>query len=222
MVKKIFFYVLATVCGILFLIFSIAYLSPASDAFRVSMIPAVIFGALTAFLIWGGKSSTHRGKTVGPELRKRIEEVLSISELPVVSHPVSVILQSGEICHFQTSAETVVVKEQVVGYNRGSGGVSLRVIKGITLHSGNSRGTPIRDDVVKKYPGTFTITNQRFIMSGEKGFEFPVSKLTAVEPWRGYTGTVLQCSNKTYIVTMPEPYWVPKIVELLTENGGEK
>lgn len=147
-------------------------------------------------------------------LMRRIDEVSSVNELPVVETPLSIILSPGEICHYQTHASVVTIKEQVVGYTSGSSGVSVRLAKGLTVHSGSSRGRPIREDVEKEFPGIFSVTNKRIIMTGEKGFEYSLNKLTAIEPWHIYDGLLLQFGRTVHIVSMEEPYWVPKILEL--------
>ena len=145
----------------------------------------------------------------------KINEVGSLTELPIVSTPYSVVLHSGEVCHYQDNASVLVIKNEVVGHTRGSGGVSVRVAKGLTLHSGSSRGTSIRQDVSYKYPGLFTMTNQRIIMTGEKGFDQPIGKLTSMVPYNGFQGITLQFGKSSYTILMAEPFWVPKIVELL-------
>lgn len=155
-------------------------------------------------------------------LKTRIDEVASATELPIVQNfMVAVILKPGETCHYQAPANTIVIKNQVVGYKGGSSGVSVRVAKGVTLRSGSSRGTPIREDVVTRYPGVFTMTNQRFVMTGEKGFDRQIEKLTAMSPWNGYEGIMLQFGSSSYIVEMDEPYWVPKILDLLNESKAK-
>lgn len=153
-------------------------------------------------------------------LQQRIAEVGAITELPVVSpsEMLSVIfLNPGETCHYQVPANVLIYKNQVTGYTGGSAGVSVRVAKGVTLRSGSSRGKPIREDVPYTYPGVFTMTNQRFIMSGEKAFEHPISKLTALGDFGGMQGITLQFGKTSHTILMQEPFWVPKILDLL--NG---
>ena len=151
--------------------------------------------------------------------RQRIAQISQITVLPVIPIPDALLLRENEICHFQSNASVIQIKERVVGYTGGSGGVSVRVAKGITLHSGRSRGTPIRQDIEKAFPGIFTMTNQRIVMTGEKGFEYSLSRFTSVTPWNGYRGAILQFGNISKILEMPEPYWIPKILDLLKANA---
>lgn len=149
--------------------------------------------------------------------KQRISEIGAVTELPVVAAPMSIMMKQGEVCHYQATATVVIIKNQVVAYSGGSGGVSVRVAKGVTLHSGRSRSAPVRQNVATEFPGFFTMTNQRIIMTGEKGFEHPLTKLTAITPWNGYAGIELQFGKSNYTIKMAEPYWVPKIIDLLNE-----
>lgn len=169
------------------------------------------------------KKATQKAILHDAQLKsQRIAEVSAVTELPVVQDSMAaIILKPGEICHYQAPANTIVIKNQVVGYKGGSSGVSVRVAKGVTLRSGSSRGTPIREDVVTRYPGVFTMTGQRFVMTGEKGFDRQIEKLTAMSPWNGYEGIMLQFGSSSYIIEMDEPYWVPKILDLLNESKAK-
>lgn len=146
---------------------------------------------------------------------ERINEISALTELPTVSAPMAIVLKDGEICHYQSNAISLVVKNQVVGRTGGSGGVSIRVAKGVTIHSGRSAGQTIRENVPYYYPGIFSVTNQRIIMTGENGFDQSISKLTALIPYKGFQGITLQFGKSNYTLLMDEPYWVPKIMDLL-------
>lgn len=155
--------------------------------------------------------------TVAETRAASIERVGAVTELPVVEEPFSIILRAGEICHGQFEASVWTVKNQVVGYKSDSSGASVRIAKGLTIRSGGSRSTPIRQDVATVYPGLFSVTNQRFIMTGEKGFEYPLGKLTSLTPYNRYEGITLQFGRTSYTLLMDEPYWIPKLIDLLSE-----
>lgn len=149
---------------------------------------------------------------------ERIQEIYNITDLPVVANPMAIVLKPGEICHFQTAASVEVIKQEVIGRTTGHGGVSVRVAKGITLHSGSSQGHSIKGNVAYTYPGFITMTNQRIVMTGEKGFDFPISKLTSMTPYIGSKypdGITLQFGKSVFNILMDEPYWIPKIIDLL-------
>lgn len=152
------------------------------------------------------------------EKQRRIDEINATVTLPIVQRVHSIILKPGEICHYQVSAQTMVVKNQVVGHEGGYRGVSVRVAKGLTLHTGGSRGQSIRQDVPYYYPGLFTMTNQRIIMTGEKGFDNSINKLTALTTYTDGVG--LQFGRTTYTILMDEPQWIQKILDLLQSGAS--
>lgn len=187
----------------------------------------IVIFALAAFFLLrnGGERKLSKKQLAALEaqqaedaLNRRIAEVSSLTELPVIDNPAGILLKPGEVCHYQTDASVVILRNQVVGHTGGHSGVSVRVAKGVTLHTAGSRGHSIRADVPYTYPGIFTMTNQRIIMTGEKGFERPISKLAAFTPWNGFDGIVLQFGQTTHIIEMPEPYWIQKILDLLRNS----
>lgn len=227
--KRVVCWILTFICGFLTLVvismLNDPFISEDSTAFGTTVFFAVVLGIATAMSIKGAVSNPKKAKKKKSqpeeEIRNaRIAEVAAVSVLPVVDSDsvAAILLHPGETCHYQVPASIVEIKEQVVGYSGGNGGVSVRVARGLTLHSGSSRRTPIRADVVKKYPGIFTMTNERMIMTGEKGFEHPLNKLTAMIPWNEFAGIMLQFGRSSYTVEMEESYWIPKIIDLLNEQ----
>lgn len=67
----------------------------------------------------------------------------------------SIILHKREVCHLICKAKRLEIKNKTVGYTSGYGGASFRIAKGLTLHSGRSRGHAIKRDVKFEYLGTF-------------------------------------------------------------------
>lgn len=151
-----------------------------------------------------------------------VKKAAQITGLPVVSFPEAILLKPDEVCHYQSFAKVGIVKNQVTGRTGGYGGVSFRIAKGVTLHSGSSGGKSIRENVLYTYPGIFSMTNQRIIMTGEKGFEYPIAKLTAMTPYQGKSGITLQFGKISHSLLMSEPYWVPKIIDLLALDNRKE
>lgn len=150
------------------------------------------------------------------QMQKRMDAEAA-TFLPVEESPISVVLKPGEICYYQRAASVLVVKNETVGHTSGSRGISVRVAKGITLHGGGSRGHAIKQNVTYKFPGFFTMTSRRILMTGEKGFDYPVEKLTALTEYTDGVG--LQFGVKNYILTMDEPYWPNKILSLMRSGA---
>ena len=154
-------------------------------------------------------------------LTARINEVGMATELPIVSAPIGVVLRPGERCCYQADASVLVVKNQVVGRAGEGGGVSVRVAKGVSVRSSSGSSRTVREDVAYTYPGIFSMTDQRFVMTGEKAFEYPLDKLTSLTPYNGYDGINLQFWQKSYTILMPEPFWIPKIIDLLAAEEAQ-
>ena len=195
---------------------------PHSDS-AANFVLAVITSVLTVLFCWKAFQPT-KSKKYTEWQNQRMREAANLTALPVII-PRSIILKANEICHYQSNASVLVVKNQVVGHTGGYQGVSVRVMKGLTLHTGGNRGQTIRRDVQHTYPGLFTITNQRIIMTGDQGFDFSFDKLTALTVYSDGVG--LQFGKNTYTILLPEPYWVPKVIDLIlagapTEPFGEQ
>lgn len=203
-------------------LFSIAY-PPEGDSVVPYFMITIVFTALSVLLIRKIKGPPkekepykyQEWKPPANSLQAKVDYVMSQTELPIVQNIRGIILKSGEVCHYQSDAYVLVIKNEVVGRTAGYRGASIRVAKGLTLHTGGSRGHSIRQDVPYTYPGVFTMTNKRFVMTGEKAFEYPLDKLTYFNDYDGGKGLVMQFGRSSFTVLMNEPYWVPKIIDLL-------
>ena len=120
------------------------------------------------------------------ERRQGAAQVASVRELPVIEYPESLILQAGEVCCYQANARVLEEPEVASWFS------STRL-----------------------YPGVFSITNGRLVMTGRRKFSRPLSALTGMSMYQELQGVCLEFSDKRYTLLMDEPYWVPKILELL-------
>ena len=180
---------------------------------------------IAAVIAAAGFGFSHNHKIAQEEKRRAkaalqacMASVEAMTQLPVITQPVAVVMRPGEVCHYQTAASVLQVKNEVVGHTSGYRGMSIHVAKGLTLHTGGSRGHAIRADVAHTYPGTFTITSRRVIMTGAKGFDHPISKLTALSLYGDNEGIVIQFGRSTVSILMDAPYWVTKIVSLMRQQ----
>lgn len=222
MVRKVFFFLLAACSG--FMCFGSLLLLVDSDYGNPgeAMGFLVVFALLTALFVWLAlkpKKKKRDSAEAYEEQRRRAEAAMQATEIPVVPAPLAIVLKEGEICHFQRAASVLIVKNEVVGRTGGYGGVSIRVARGVTLHSGRTAGRTIRDDVAHTYPGIFSMTSSRFIMTGEKGFEKPIDKLTSCVPYGNMDGITLQFGRSVYTLLMEDNFWVPKILELMASGA---
>ena len=72
-------------------------------------------------------------------------------------------LTKDEVCHFVGQGKICKIKQETVGYESGSRGVSLRVMKGVSFRVGNYRGHDIKQEVVEKTNGTLYLTSKKII-----------------------------------------------------------
>ena len=70
-------------------------------------------------------------------------------------------------------------KREVVGR---SAGASVRVMKGVTVRAGASRGTPVEKDVLTpRGSGTFAVSTKHVFFHGERSFRIPLGKIVSVQ-----------------------------------------
>lgn len=113
-------------------------------------------------------------------------------------------LQKKEFIIYAAPATLYADKEKIVRYSGGSAGISVRVAKGLTLHQGARRGTPIRENVRDFISGDLVITNNRVVFIAEKGsFEFKFEKLTACKI-SAKNAFILQAGNKSKNIIVDE------------------
>lgn len=90
--------------------------------------------------------------------------------------------QKNEAIIYVVPAYSYVEKEKTMGYTGKSAGVSMRVAKGLTVRTGGSGGSVVRQNVREEFAGDYIITNKRIIFVAEKaGFEYKLDKVTAVK-----------------------------------------
>lgn len=99
----------------------------------------------------------------------------------IIPNP-SINLQSDEVCFFQGLAYGVNDKNVITGYSGNGAGISVRVAKGLSIHTGGSAKKAIRSNVTERSSGKFYITNQRIILLSPKyGFELSIPKITSTQ-----------------------------------------
>lgn len=125
---------------------------------------------------------------LSPEIRNALQQQIQHfrvlnrieagGELPTVT-PRNIVLQKNEICHVSVLAS--LYEERVIRstYQGGSRGVSIRIMKGVSYRIGANRGQIHSErGLVVVSEGTFSVTNQRLIFSGDlKSTSTPYPKL---------------------------------------------
>jgi hypothetical protein len=157
--------------------FRIYFTEPAEEASPLpvvlaSVVSLTIGAAIVFFLIQSAK-----GIRILKEKRAAALAALAAQPLKAI-RPREAILNGSEIAY---GAMNATLKEtQTVGYSSGSSGVSVRVMKGVTIHSGRTLGHAVKG-VVTVSSGEVVITDQRVIFAGDtKSFTIPLAKLINV------------------------------------------
>ena len=92
---------------------------------------------------------------------------LLVNGLPIITVD-TMSLTKNEVCHFAGDASFCKIKQQTVGYEGGSHGVSFRVMKGVNFRVGNYKGHYIKEEIIDKTNGSIYLTNKRIIFSAVK------------------------------------------------------
>lgn len=138
----------------------------------------------------------------------------------VIQNP-DINLQKDEVCFYSGPAQAYHKKNVVTGYSGRSAGVSVRVAKGISVHTGGSGGKSIRGDVVEKYPGRFYLTNKRLILLSEKyGFTVPIPKILQMQ-FRN-DGMVIHMASKQHTFLSQDVERIKAIIGLMNEAQTEQ
>lgn len=119
------------------------------------------------------------------------------------------VLKAGETCHYVDIA--VMVTEKKLRKSQHIGG-SFRILKGVTLHTGDTVNEPITEPEFTK--GILCITNNRVVFVAKKnGFDKKTECLTAISAYPD--GVDLQFGNKTYILLVNDGNLVKKVLDLV-------
>lgn len=141
----------------------------------------------------------YKGIYLSIEQIQRLENRI---ELPNVDTPV--FLSDDEVAVYYCAATRQNVKNRVVGRSGGYVGGSIRIAKGVSIHTGGSMGNPVYGEVVTHYEGEMVLTNKRLVfLSSQKGFEVPYKSITTAEFHAD--SIVIQNKSQFYTVLIPKP-----------------
>ena len=152
-------------------------------------------------------------RVFNPKMRKDISIPPVDPNKPLTPVPATgIVLKPGEVCYLVSNVQSAKVKEVTTGYSGKRSGVSLKVTKGLTLHSGGSKGTPIRKRIVEKWPGTLYVTNNRIILNASHyGFNKPIISL---DSYHLYTdGINFQFGSTPYLIMTKNPEYVISVIK---------
>lgn len=143
-----------------------------------------------------------------------------VEKFAIKNAPVN--LRSEEICLYCVSARGAVIKTRVTGYEGAHKGTSIRIMKGVTYHTGGSKGQPIRQQVMESsFPGDFIMTNLRLLLlTTQYGFEIAGEKLQSIE--MNPEGLLIyDTKSKPHIVLTDDTEKITFLFKLLNNAGKE-
>jgi len=136
--------------------------------------------------------------------------------LPTLNVP-TLMLRADEQCHYVDKACLLVSKTIVTHYDGTRGGVSIRIMKGVTLRGGKSRTTPVREKVTNIAPGYLYLTSSRIVFTAqENAFEKSIGGLTSITPYSNAIG--LQFGKEVYNLLLPTPIQAFATVKMIQER----
>ncbi len=105
-----------------------------------------------------------------------------LKSLPVLT-PNGLVLKENEICHYQGSAHTEKTSSRIAGYTSQHKGGSVRIARGLSVHTGGTERQAVRETLTEKSRGILYITNKRIIFIAPKNaFDKSLSSLSAYIP----------------------------------------
>lgn len=141
--------------------------------------------------------------------------------LPVLDNE-TLKLTRGEVLHFQCEASYCKHKKEVIGYQAGSRGYSIRIMKGLSYRIGNSRGHNIKADVIEKTPGKIYLTNKKIVFTAlTNSCTLKYDQIVNLDAEDGLL--MIQTDKKMYQFDLSEKLMFMVILEHLLElcNNGE-
>lgn len=121
-------------------------------------------------------------------------------------------MKQGENCLFCDHAVSIIEKLRVVGRQRLGGAFSIRIMKGLTYHTGNGGDATIRENVQEYIQGKLYITNKRIVFSADKNaFQRKISDVVAYSIEESCL--IIQFTNKSYRIYLPVTECAEKVLE---------
>lgn len=158
------------------------------------------------------------------QIKALCSQTLSASDIAstfVVSNP-PIALRPDEKCYYVGNACGAKIKTVTTGYVGARKGTSIRIMKGVSYHTGGSAGKAVREQVLETSPmGTFVMTGNRFVLlTSQYGFEVAGNKITSVEVRPD--GFAIYEKSKTHIVMSDDVEKIAVIMQVLTAATEEQ
>lgn len=110
-------------------------------------------------------------------------------------------LAPGETCCYMESGYTFKDKIVTTGYTGKRNGVSIRIAKGLSYHTGGNGNKAIRENQRTTYPGVLYLTSKRVIYTSQDcSFDKPIDKITLIQEAKD--GLIIQLGSNTYSIVI--------------------
>ncbi len=166
----------------------------------------IIFIILTAWILLSFLKGNQLNRKDQKKLKESVSRIivgLQNGIIPQIEN-CSLILKKEEFACIEICTYLKVTKSKLVGSTGSSGGMSVKVTKGIYLRSGSGESKKIYKDITDRYFGNLIITNQRIVfINSQKGFEILYKNLTGVSS--SGKDLIVQSKNKSYVVFVDTP-----------------
>ena len=118
----------------------------------------------------------------------------------------------------------MVDKTLTTGYTGKHNGVSIRIAKGLSYHTGASGSQAIRQTQRTTYDGVLYLTTKRIIYTSQKeSFDKTFDKITSIQEAKD--GLIIQIGSNTYFIVTETHSEFMKVFNLLKQielNNEEK
>ena len=204
--------VLAGIAALITATTSAEYLTGAEWVFAVVLaVLAVIFfrkGAKS-----GAQKRGRGGSGNGTFMTEQDLQQIQAGGLPALSG-VPVILAEGEVAHFFAPARRAVTKKKAIGRTGKSGGVSVRVAKGVSVRSGGGASRTVYNDVTDFFEGQVVLTNRRIVfLAKQGGFDCKLDAISAITPEGDRI--MVQAGKDAYRLSVPQQGHFMKVLDMV-------
>ncbi|MBO5714419.1 MAG: hypothetical protein J6R83_03230, partial [Clostridia bacterium] len=124
----------------------------------------------------------------------------AVNGLPILEGE-TIKLTKNEVCHFADVANFCKIKTHTTGYEGGSRGTSIRLMKGVSFRVGNYRGHYVKEEITEKTEGRIYLTSKKIVFTAP--LNSCIIKYDAIINIGVTNGMVqFQTEDKTYLFQM--------------------
>lgn len=210
------------ICQVFTIVFGLTLVSCMINLFRPdspsSKPELIICGIFMILLITLCQLGVRKAVGIGGRFLPESRKINAGDPLPVVNAP-GIILSRGEICRLAESVKigkTKTITTRTVTYRSGG---SIRIAKGLSVHSGSSSSRPIRENILDAVSGTLYVTNRRIVASSQKyNFDKP---LNALSSYTMYTdGFSLQFGKESFTFLVRDRVYIMTVLLSMVDSNG--